>query len=146
MSHDNRLTYTSTSKGRKRATPLNIALYRKRAGLSQKAMAAQLHIRPETLSRVENGQQYLTEGMEQRIAMLLSLSDDERNHMLGLPLGAGTGAARRAPRPGSDSTIRLVAGRRVPAGTPQSQSIAPHSPVRSAGGGPPATLALVGQE
>lgn len=90
-----------------RPVPLNIAKYRKRAGLSQAEMAQQLRIRRETLSRLETGRQYLTEGMELRIAALLKLSDDERNHMLGLPLGAGTGAARRAPRPGSESTNRL---------------------------------------
>lgn len=90
-----------------KAFPLNISLYRKRAGLTQQQLADKLRIRRETLSRLENGQQYLTEGMELRIALLLNLTDDERNHMLGLPLGAGTGAARRAPRPGSESKNRL---------------------------------------
>lgn len=148
MSRKSRPNGVSASIAKKRATPLNIAFYRKRAGLRQAELADKLHIRRETLCRIERGRQYLTEGMEQRIAVLLDLSDDERNHMLGLPLGAGTGAARRAPRPGSDSTIRLVAGRRGSAGSAGSQSIAPHSPRTSSGAGArsPNRLALVGRD
>lgn len=95
--------------------PLRIAFYRRRAGLSQSELAGRLRIHPGTLSRLENGRQYLTEMMEQRIAYELDLSSDERNHMLGLPLGAGTGAAGRAPQPGSDSSKRLwLVGAPVP--------------------------------
>lgn len=90
------------------AIPLNIAFYRRRAGLTQTALAGQIRIRPETLSRIENGKQELTEYMEHLIASALELTADERNHMIGLPLGAGTSAAKRAPRPGSESRLWLV--------------------------------------
>lgn len=94
--------------------PLRIAYYRKRAGLSQGELAHRLRIRPETLSRLENGRQFLTEAMELQLARVLELSDTERHHMLGLPFP--TGAAGRVPRPGPDSNkrLRLV---RAPEGT-----------------------------
>lgn len=90
---------------------LRIDYYRKRAGLTQAEMAKRLHIRRETLCRLETGRQYLTEAMENNIANLLGLTTDERNHMIGLSLYPGR-AAERAPQPGANSQrLWLVAAR-----------------------------------
>lgn len=88
--------------------PLRIAHFRKRAGLSQQALARKLRIRPETLSRLENGKQPLTEKMERLLVWHLNLTPAEQDQLLGLPAVNGR-AVERTPGPGSvDTRLWLV--------------------------------------
>lgn len=66
--------------------------YRKRAGLTQAQLADRIGIHRDTYSRIESGRQYLTEGMQCRIAYALGIPPSRQAHAFGLPGGSGHGS------------------------------------------------------
>lgn len=69
--------------------PIRIDYYLRQRGITQAELARRVRCNPATISRLASGKQFLSERMEQLIAHELELTDDERNHMLGFPFGAG---------------------------------------------------------
>jgi len=65
--------------------PIRIGEYRKRAGMTQAALARKLGITREHLSRIEGGRVFLTEMVERRIARHLNLSNEDQLIAFGYP-------------------------------------------------------------
>lgn len=64
---------------------LQIAAFRKRAGLTQGQLAGRLRISRAYLSAIENGHTVLPEHIQRRIIKALGIAPDEVNVMLGAP-------------------------------------------------------------
>lgn len=65
--------------------PIRIGDYRKRAGLTQAALATRIGCTREHLCRIERGRVFMTEIVERRIARHLSLSNDDQLIAFGYP-------------------------------------------------------------
>ena len=76
------LTASGVGKG---AYPLRIHEFRKRAGLTQAALATAIGVSREHLCRIERGERFITEPLELRITRRLALTDHERTLAFGYP-------------------------------------------------------------